>query len=115
MKEVYGNAKKINGMMVVPPLLNVHHLDLQALLFKLTMKNNAKSAMKPPLDWNLVIKLWQNFTSSQCLIMKIPEYFKVVNIVTTQVIGLVENEKCFSTLAFMKSKLRNKLVNHQEF
>ncbi len=47
--------------------------------------------------------------------MKIPEYFKVVNIVTTQVIGLVENEKCFSTLAFMKSKLRNKLVNHQEF
>ncbi len=98
MKEVYGSAKKINGMMVVPPSLNVHHLDLQALLFKLTMKNNVKSTMKPRLDLNLVTKLWQNLTSSQCLIMKIFKYFKVAKIVTTQVIGLVENENVFQHL-----------------
>jgi hypothetical protein len=98
LKEVYGSAKKINGMMVVPPSLNVHHLDLQALLFKLTMKNNVKSTMKPLLDLNLVTKLWQNLTSFQCLIMKIFKYFKVAKIVATQVIGLVENENVFQHL-----------------
>jgi hypothetical protein len=98
LKEVYGSAKKINGMMVVPPSLNVHHLDLQALLFKLTMKNNVKSTMKPLLDLNLVTKLWQNLTSFQCLIMKNFKYFKVAKIVATQVIGLVENENVFQHL-----------------
>jgi hypothetical protein len=38
LKEVHGNVKKISGMM--PPLLNVRHLDLQTFLFKVTMKNN---------------------------------------------------------------------------
>jgi len=38
LKKVHGSVKKISGMML--PLLNVHHLDLQTFLFKVTMKNN---------------------------------------------------------------------------
>jgi hypothetical protein len=34
----YGSVIYINGTTIVPPLLNVHHLDLQASLFKVTMK-----------------------------------------------------------------------------
>ncbi len=35
-----------------------------------------------------------------------------MEIVTTQVIGSMKDESCFSTLAFMKSKLRNRLNDH---
>ncbi len=68
--------------------------------------------MKLPLNLNPITKFWQNLTSSQCLVMKIPEYFKVVDIVIAQMIGSMEDERCFSTLAFTKSKLRNRFNDH---
>jgi hypothetical protein len=37
---------------------------------------------------------------------------KLVELATVQVIGRVEDGRCFSTLAFMMSKLRNKLTTH---
>lgn len=89
-----------------------YHLDLQASLFKMVLKNNAKFAMKPFLDLNHVTKLWQNLTSFQCLVMKILKYFKVAKIATSQLIGSMEGTRCFSTLVFMKSKLRNRLIDH---
>jgi hypothetical protein len=30
-------------------------------------------------------------------------------------IGCVEDQQCFSTLTFMKSKLHNKVINHMDF
>ncbi len=74
-------------MTIVSPLLNVHHLDLQTLLFKMTMKNNDKSTMKLLLNLNPITKFWQNLTSFQCLVMKILKYFKIVDIVIAQMIG----------------------------
>jgi hypothetical protein len=44
--------------------------------------------------------------------MKILEYFKVIDIVIAQMIGSMEDERCFSTLAFTRSKLRNKFNDH---
>jgi hypothetical protein len=44
--------------------------------------------------------------------MEIFEYFKVVDIDIAQMIGSVEDERCFSTLAFTKSKLRNRFNDH---
>jgi hypothetical protein len=40
------------------------------------------------------------------------EYMKVANIVVTDVLGSVEDERTFSTLKFMKLKLRNSLGGH---
>jgi hypothetical protein len=37
---------------------------------------------------------------------------KFAELVVVQVVGNVENESCFSTLAFMKSKFYNKLTTH---
>lgn len=68
--------------------------------------------MNLPLNLNPITKFWQNLTSSQCLVMKILEYFKVVDIVIAQMIGSIEDERCFSTLAFTRSKLRNKFNDH---
>jgi hypothetical protein len=42
----------------MPPLLNPQHLDLQSNLFKVTMKNSAKVALKEPCNINHVTKLW---------------------------------------------------------
>ncbi len=44
--------------------------------------------------------------------MKILKYFKVAKIATSQLIGSMEGTRCFSTLVFMKSKLRNRLIDH---
>jgi hypothetical protein len=41
-----------------------------------------------------------------------PEYVKLVELAMVQIIGSMEDERCFSTLAFMKSKLQNRLTTH---
>jgi hypothetical protein len=46
---------------------------------------------------------------------KIPRYFKLTNLSIVQIINSVEDEQCFSTLTFMKSKLYNKVINHMDF
>ena len=37
------------------------------------------------------------------------EYFKLVDLCQTMILGSVEDERIFSALSFLKSKLRNKL------
>jgi hypothetical protein len=59
-------------------------------------------------------KLWITLSSSQILVKKILEYIKLVELIIVQVIGLVEDYICFSTLTFMKTKLRNILTTHLE-
>jgi len=41
-----------------------------------------------------------------------PEYVKLVEMAMVQIMGSVEDECCFSMLAFMKSKLHNRLITH---
>jgi len=63
---------------------------------------------------NPLTKLWKTFSSSQIFVKKILEYIKLVELVIVQVIGSVEDERCFSTLTFMKTKLQNILTTHVE-
>jgi hypothetical protein len=46
------------------------------------------------------------------LVLKLNENIKVAKITMVQVLGLVEDERTFSNLAFMKSKFRSKLTTH---
>jgi len=41
---------------------------------------------------------------------RISEYFKLVELTIVVILGSVENEHSFSTITFMKSKLRNQLT-----
>jgi hypothetical protein len=41
-----------------------------------------------------------------------PEYFRLATMALTLVLGSVEDERAFSTVSFVKGKLRNKLVEH---
>jgi hypothetical protein len=94
--------------------LDARTLDLQTSLFKFTMKSHAKSAMEEPHDMNLVTKLWTKLGSNALLFSRLSEYMKVANIAVTAVLGSVEDKCTFSTLKFMKSKLRNRLGGNLE-
>jgi hypothetical protein len=68
--------------------------------------------MDEPHDMNPVTKLWTKLGFNSLLLSCLSEYMKVANIVVTAVLGSVEDEHTFSTLKFMKSKLRNRLGGH---
>jgi hypothetical protein len=46
------------------------------------------------------------------LVYSFPKYVKLAEMAMVQIVGSVEDERCFSTFAFMKSKLRNRLTTH---
>jgi hypothetical protein len=69
------------------------------------MKNNSKVAMEPPFDLNPLIHIYKTINASQVLTHSFPEYFKLVEMAIVHVLGSVEDERCFSSLMFMKNKL----------
>jgi hypothetical protein len=84
-------------------------LDMQAVLFKLTMKSHAAKAMECPDSVNPVTKVWQKLGCNALLLSKLSEYMKLAEVAVTVVLGSCEDERTFSTLSFMKSKVRNRL------
>ena len=65
--------------------------------------------MENPNNEGVVTKLWKNLGESNQLRESILEYFKLTNLCLTMILGSVEDERVFSTLGFLKSKVRNKL------
>ena len=65
--------------------------------------------MPKPIEYSAVIKLWTILGESQFLQENMSEYFKLVDLCQTMPLGSVEDERMFSALSFLKSKLRNKL------
>jgi hypothetical protein len=97
---------------ISPPILSLRAFELQASVFKCTMKANLAATMEPPFLVNPFTKLWCSLSMSHILKHSFLEYFKLAKIATMQVLGSVEDERTFSTLFFMKSKLRNRLSHH---
>jgi hypothetical protein len=96
----------------IEPLLDTRTLDLQSLLFKLTMKSNYKSAIEEPHDQNPLTKMWQRIGQNALMLNRLSEFIKLCEIAVTVVLGSMEDEHTFSTLGFMKLKLRNRLGSH---
>lgn len=118
LMEYYCEPKLIEAEKVkrlVPPIVDRHSLETQQGLFKLAMVNNAKKCMEAPFDLNPLTRLWRSLDACTVLRVKaFPEYFKLAQIAIVQVLGSVEDERCFSSLAFLKNKLRNSLDMHLE-
>ncbi len=91
----------------IPPVLDSTALDVQRFLFVLTMKNNSKVAMAKPCAYNPLTRLWRQLTSSQIITHKTPKQIKMAKIIVAQIIGSMEDERCFSTFNFMKTKFKN--------
>jgi len=104
-------AKKASVREAVP-VLSIQKLDEQAGMFKIAMKGNCHAAMQGDLPLNPLTRLWRRIEANGLLRHKLSEYMKVVELAVVTVLGSVEDERTFSTLSFMKNKLRNRLSTH---
>jgi hypothetical protein len=76
------------------------------------MKCNVVATMEVPFHINLLTWLWRTLEASRISRHSFPKFFKLAKIAIVQLLGLVEDEHTFSTLSFMKSKLRNHFNEH---
>jgi hypothetical protein len=66
-------------------------------------------------DMNPLIRMWHLVITSHIVVTNFLEYVKLAKLAMVQVIGSVEDKKCFSILAFMKFKFCNRLTTHLPF
>jgi len=85
---------------------------MQTNIFKITMKFNATLVMEAPFHVNPLTQFWKTLKVFRILKHSFLECFKLAKIASVQVLGLVEDKCTFSTLSFMKSKLKNCLNEH---
>jgi hypothetical protein len=121
LKTFYGTSKKLSvpahgeteGVEEwVPPPLDIRSLELQSSFFKITMMSNAQAAMSHSTNENPMSRLWRKLSSNGLMSAKLSEFMKVAEIAHVQVLGSVEDERTFSSLSFLKNKLRNRLTTH---
>ena len=93
-------------------VLSIQRLDEQASMFKLAMMGNAHAAMQGDVPVNPLTRLWRRIEANGLLRNKLSEYMKIVELAVVTVLGSVEDERTFSTLSFMKNRLRNRLSTH---
>jgi len=75
--------------------------------------SNVQWAMDQPMDVNLMSILWKKLSPNALLCAQLFEFMKVVKVgCGPNIWDLWEDEKTFSTLTFMKTKLQNWLCEH---
>lgn len=115
LMDVYGHAKILGegeGKLLIKPIIDRDALISQRALFKTCMKSNSRTAMLPPYDVNPLTKIWRVLDSNNSLTENFGEFLKLAEMALVHVIGSVEDERLFSSVAFLKSKLRNNLNEH---
>jgi hypothetical protein len=68
--------------------------------------------LKKPVTINLVIRLWHSLDANSYLRHSLSEYIIIAEIAIVMVMDSIQDERTFSTVSFMKSKLRNCLGKH---
>jgi hypothetical protein len=63
--------------------------------------------MEPPFNLNPLMRIWKTILAFRVLTLLFffLEYFKLVEMAIIHVLGSVEDECCFSILAFLNNKL----------
>jgi len=69
------------------------------------MKSNSRSAILPPLDVNLLNKVWQVLDNNNNLTNNFGEFLKLAKMAVVHILGSVEDECLFSSVGFLKSEL----------
>lgn len=113
--DAYSDAKILaegEKKMLIKLLIDCDTLMAQQGLFKMCMKSNSCYAVLPPYDVNPLTKVWRVFDSNNNLTQNFKEFLKLVEMGVVHVIGLVEDERTFSNLSFLKSKLQDNLEEH---
>jgi hypothetical protein len=76
------------------------------------MKSNSKATMESPFELNALIHIWRTIDAFRVLTHSFPKYLKLAKMAIVHVLSNVEDEHCFSFLAFLKNKLRVTLDPH---
>jgi hypothetical protein len=63
--------------------------------------------MDQPMDLNPMFILWKKVSSNALLCAQLSEFMKVAKLATIQIVEYMEDERTFSTLIFMKTRLQN--------
>ncbi len=80
--------------------------------FKITMMFNAQWVMDQSMDLNFMFRLWKKLSDNGLLCAWLFEFMKVTKLAVVQIMGFVKDEKTFSTLTFMNTRLWNRLCEH---
>ena len=64
------------------------------------------------LPINPLTHLWHRIEASSLLCHKLSKFMKIINLAIVVVLELVEDERTFNNLSFMKNKLKNWLSIH---
>lgn len=64
------------------------------------------------MDLNPLSRFWKKLSSNALLCAHFNEFMKVAKLAVVQITGSVEDERIFSTLTFMKTRLWNRLCEH---
>ena len=105
------------GKVLISLVLDSLRLETEQPLFKMAMLANSPWAMDPPPVGsnatkellNPMTKLWRRFDANSALSTLFLEYIKLAHIAMIHVLGSVEDERAFSSISFLKDKLRNRL------
>jgi len=106
----FGNPTKVEGVTCVG-ILNSESLLEQSGCFGETMWNQFNQ-LQNPLEDGIVTRLWNHLSVSTYMQDRMAKYFKLANLCQTLILGSVEDERVFSLMSFVKSKLINKLDNN---
>jgi len=97
---------------LVPPVIDRDLIMYQQRVFKTGMQANSVRDMQPPFVVNPLTVLWRQLDVATCLTGEFFEFFKLAEMALVHVLGSVEDERTFSVLNFLKSKLKNNLEDH---
>lgn len=115
LMDAYGHGKTLDtgeAKHMIQPLIDREQLMCQRGLFKTCMKSNARMALMPPFDMNPLTRVWRVLDGNNTLTQSFSEFIKLAELAVTHVIGSVEDERLFSAVKFLKSKLRASLDDH---
>ena len=91
---------------------DAYKLCSQAKCFVNTMMEKF-GKIEDPLSNGSITRLWIKLdTRSDTLKEHLSKYFKLVELCQTMILGSIEDERIFSLVSFLKSKLRNRLDNN---
>ena len=65
-------------------------------------------------EYGAITRLWTNLNGREILRQRMSKYFKLADLCQTIILRSMEDERMFSALSFLKSKLRNKLDKNMD-
>ncbi len=109
----YVPQRTFNFELLVVARLDKLKLESQTSLFKTTMLHNAFEILKKDgKECNRLRRMWLIVLGFKVLIMGISKYVKLAKLTMCQVLGFVEDERCFNIVSFMKGKFCNCFITH---